>query len=92
MQPYYNRPKLSMIAKQNENLYQKMLQLQNAIKRVSDNWNDAVSQGIQSSHIQSIISLCNSFNSTVAGASSSVEADLQQLKDLEESAKRKHNE
>ena len=59
-----------------------MGKLQNAIKRVSENWNDVVAQGIQTAHINMIISTCNSFNGEMGALGFQIDGDLEQLDEL----------
>lgn len=63
-------------------LSETMLQLQYAIKSVSENWNDSVSAAIQTNHINAIISLCNSINSQLNALGVSIEANYNQLEEL----------
>ena len=78
----YNRIRSSQVARHTDRLRPEMEKLQSAIKRVSENWNDVVAQGIQTGHINMIIGACNNINSELLGLSTSLEADLSRLEDL----------
>ena len=78
----YTRIRTSAVARSADHLRQQMENLQNAIKRVSENWNDVVAQGIQSGQINMIIGACNAFNSEAVGISTSLESDLSRLEEL----------
>lgn len=78
----YTRIRVSQVARQTDRLRPEMEKLQSAIKRVSENWNDVVSQGIQTGHINMIIGSCNSINSELRGLSTSIESDLSRLEEL----------
>ena len=80
----------------NSNIYQKrdidfqlerviseMGKLQNALKRVSENWNDVVAQGIQTMQVNQVISSCNSLNSIMSGSVSEINADMSRLEELQ---------
>lgn len=78
----YTRIRTSAVAQYADQLRPQMEKLQSAIKRVSENWNDVVAQGIQSGQINMIIGACNAFNSEVVGMSTSLESDLSKLEEL----------
>ena len=72
----------SNVAYKTESLRNEMVKLQVAIKRVGENWNDAVSYGIQSQHINNIVSTCNGINSVIVGLATQIEADFAKLEEL----------
>lgn len=78
----YTRMRKSQVATHTDHLKSEMEKLQQAIKRVSENWNDVVAQGIQTSYINSIISACNSVNSTLTTLSIELDSDLTRLEEL----------
>lgn len=78
----YNRIRSSQVARQTDRLRPEMEKLQSAVKRVSENWNDVVAQGIQTTHINMVIGACNTINSELRGLSTSLESDLSRLEEL----------
>jgi bisphosphoglycerate-dependent phosphoglycerate mutase len=79
---YYNRVTISRVAKSTDELSRATEQLHKAITRVSEHWNDAVSKGIQTGQVNSIISSCNSFNSLVTSMGAEIESDMQRMEEL----------
>lgn len=84
----YRRIRKSDVARQMDILRDEMQKLQQAIKRVSENWNDAVAQGIQTGHINNIVSSCNSINGTLMNLGLQIETDLTRLEELEMQSQR----
>ena len=80
---YYRHIRKSQVALNTDNLRPEMEKLQNYIKRLGENWNDAVAQGVQTVHINNIVQLCNSINSVLIGLSSQLETDLSRIDELE---------
>ena len=78
----YTRIRTSQVARHTDRLRPEMEKLQNAIKRVSENWNDVVAQGIQTGQINMITSACNAVNSQLLGLSTTLESDLSRLEEL----------
>lgn len=78
----YTRIRRSQTACRTDRLRPEMEKLQSAIKRVSENWNDVVAQGIQTGKINIIVGTCNSVNSEMVSLSTNIEADLSRLEDL----------
>ena len=79
----YSRIRISQTAHRTDCLRNEMMKLQSALKRIGENWNDVVAQGVQTTHINQIVSTCNSINSVLVGISASVDSDLARLKELE---------
>ena len=84
----YRRIRKSDVARQMDILREEMQKLQQAIKRVSENWNDAVAQGIQTGHINNIVSSCNSINGTLMNLGLQIETDLIRLEELDMQSQR----
>ena len=78
----YTRIRTSEVARHTDRIRTEMEKLQIAIKRVGENWNDVVSQGIQTTHVNLVIGACNEINSELLALSTSLEADLSRLKEL----------
>lgn len=78
----YTRIRTSAVARHTDRLRPEMEKLQNAIKRVSENWNDVVAQGIQTGHINMIVGACNSLNSELVGLATNLESDLSRIEEL----------
>ena len=78
----YTRIRTSQVARHTDRLRPEMEKLQAAIKRVSENSNDVVAQGIQTGHINMVIGACNTINSELVGLSTSLESDLSRLEEL----------
>lgn len=79
----YRRIRKSETARQTDTLRDEMQKLQQAIKRVSENWNDTVAQGIQTGHINNIVAACNAINGTLMNLGLQIETDLTRLEELE---------
>lgn len=73
------------MARYTDLLRPEMEKLQNAIKRVGENWNDVVAQGVQTTHVNTVVASCNNINTNLLDISTSIESDLRQLKELVES-------
>ena len=84
----YENIRKSEVTRQMDILKDEMQKLQQAIKRVSENWNDAVAQGIQAGHINNIIASCNSINGTLMGLGVQIEGDLTRLEELEKTSQK----
>ena len=78
----YSRTRRSQTARYSDLLRPEMEKLQRAIKRVSENWNDTVAQGIQTGNVNMIIGACNTFNAETLALSTTIEADLDRLEEL----------
>lgn len=78
----YNRIRKSQVAHRTDYLRPEMEKLQRAVKRVGENWNDVVAQGIQTTHINMIVGACNSINAELIGLATTLEADLARLDEL----------
>lgn len=78
----YTRIRSSQVARHTDRLRPEMEKLQNAIKRVSENWNDVVAQGIQIGQINMIVGACNTINAELISLSTSLESDLSRLEEL----------
>ena len=78
----YTRIRTSEVARHTDRIRTEMEKLQIAIKRVGENWNDVVAQGIQTTHVNLVIGACNEINSELLALSTSLEADLSRLKEL----------
>lgn len=79
----YQRIRQSQVAQKTDKLLPEMEKLQNAIKRVSANWNDVVAQGVQTMHVNLIVSACNSTNATMTAMSNDIEMCIERLEELE---------
>ncbi len=82
----YSRIRKSQVAHRTDALRPEMEKLQNAIRRVGENWNDVVAQGIQTTKINMVISACNSINSLLIEMGASLNADLARIEELSEIA------
>ncbi len=71
-----------MVASRTDRLRPEMEKLQGAIKRVGENWNDVVAQGIQTAHVNMLVSACNNINTTLLSLSTNIESDLNSLEEF----------
>lgn len=78
----YRRIRQSQVARHTDCLRPEMEKLQNAIKRVSENWNDVVAQGIKTGQVNMIVGACNTINSEMVSLSTNIETDLSRLEEL----------
>lgn len=78
----YRRIRISQAAYRADWLRDEMMKLQSALKRVGENWNDTVAQGVQTTYVNQIVATCNSINSVIVGLTSSLEVDLARIKEL----------
>lgn len=69
-------------------LQESMLILNNAIKRVSESWNDTVSSAIQVNHINEIISLSNQTNVKIGEVANLLNSKFRQLEEIKEKCSR----
>lgn len=86
----YNRIRKSQTAYRTDNLRPEMEKLQRIIKRVGENWNDVVAQGIQTTQVNMIVSSCNSVNSVLMGLATNLNSDLIRLEELVKASGQSH--
>lgn len=78
----YTRIRKSAVAFRADQLRPEMEKLQRAIRRVGENWNDAVAQGVQTTRVNMVISACNSINTMLTEMGTNLNADLERLEEL----------
>ena len=78
----YSRIRKSAVAHRADYLRPEMEKLQRAIRRVGENWNDAVAQGVQTNRVNMVISACNSINTMLTEMGANLNADLVRLEEL----------
>lgn len=66
-------------------LYSSMQILQNAVTKVSQSWDDVVSQAINANHVNNVIQVCNEINHQVASSCERINSDIARLQELESS-------
>lgn len=86
----YRRIRKSQTAYRVDNLRPEMEKLQRAVKRVGENWNDVVAQGIQTTQVNMIVSSCNSVNSVLMGLATNLNSDLVRLEELVKTSGQSH--
>lgn len=86
----YTRIRKSQTAYRADNLRPEMEKLQRIIKRVGENWNDIVAQGIQTTQVNMIVSSCNSVNSVLMGLATNLNSDLMRLEELVKASGQSH--
>lgn len=86
----YRRIRKSQTAYRVDNLRPVMEKLQRAVKRVGENWNDVVAQGIQTTQVNMIVSSCNSANSVLIGLATNLNSDLIRLEELVKTSSQSH--
>ena len=86
----YTRIRKSQVAYRADNLRPEMEKLQRIIKRVGENWNDVVAQGIQTTQVNMIVSSCNSVNSVLMGLATNLNSDLMRLEELVKACGQSH--
>lgn len=82
MNETYTRIRKSAVAFRGDQLRPEMEKLQRAIRRVGENWNDAVAQGVQTTRVNMVISACNSINTMLTEMGANLNADLERLEEL----------
>ena len=60
-----------------------MGKLHQAVKRVSENWNDVVAHGVQTMQVNQVISACNSLNSIMSADIAEINAGMSRLEELQ---------